>query len=597
MEAEHIIKAAQLEAAKITEGATKCKEQLENEAKQILINAELEAEKLITQAKAKSESFDKKIGERQAKLESALDEFQKKKEQDFADIARTKKELAEKAYEYQKKLELLKVEKDEFFKSKSLQHEKEVELFEREKQLTSKEQAIKTEAEKLTKWERKFKNLESDLEKRMKQLKELEEIQRKEKTKIPVGETVEFKLGMKKETEMNQNMEADTFPNGMVGKAYHYKLDLHSIHEKKVQITEILGLEEIGLQFDHEALLIFGEPKEAGEKDIIVRFRFENSQQKHSEFLEKKFHLLMLPDPKSLWRSIDPPEDALFYKKNNDTKSIISKGGIVLAASKRGRSHAHEGIFRDDHFTVDTIHDNWIFLSVADGAGSAMYSREGSKISCEESRNYIRENINSLKLDQLISIFRRDNTKQSDLRMKLYNLFGHAIYQARNKIKETAMENKHSVKDYATTLILTLIKDYDFGSFVATYWVGDGAAAIYSKKNVQLLGIPDGGEFAGQTRFITMAEITDPQDIFKRIRFYWVSKFNALFLMTDGVSDPKFQTDSNLKELEYWTSLWNEIQQEVDFSTPKEAELQLLNWLNFWSQGNHDDRTIAILYK
>jgi hypothetical protein len=24
--------------------------------------------------------------------------------------------------------------------------------------------------------------------------------------------------------------------------------------------------------------------------------------------------------------------------------------------------------------------------------------------------------------------------------------------------------------------------------------------------------------------------------------------------------------------------------------------LQLLEWLNFWSTGNHDDRTIAILY-
>ena len=35
----------------------------------------------------------------------------------------------------------------------------------------------------------------------------------------------------------------------------------------------------------------------------------------------------------------------------------------------------------------------------------------------------------------------------------------------------------------------------------------------------------------------------------------------------------------------------------VDLSDDNEAaKEQLLNWLDFWSPGNHDDRTIAILY-
>ena len=28
----------------------------------------------------------------------------------------------------------------------------------------------------------------------------------------------------------------------------------------------------------------------------------------------------------------------------------------------------------------------------------------------------------------------------------------------------------------------------------------------------------------------------------------------------------------------------------------EKSQEQLLNWLNFWDRGNHDDRTIAILY-
>ena len=47
-----------------------------------------------------------------------------------------------------------------------------------------------------------------------------------------------------------------------------------------------------------------------------------------------------------------------------------------------------------------------------------------------------------------------------------------------------------------------------------------------------------------------------------------------------------------------WNALWNDLKEKgVDLSDDNEvAKEQLLNWLDFWSPGNHDDRTIAILY-
>lgn len=72
--------------------------------------------------------------------------------------------------------------------------------------------------------------------------------------------------------------------------------------------------------------------------------------------------------------------------------------------------------------------------------------------------------------------------------------------------------------------------------------------------------------------------------------------------MTDGVCDPKFDTDSNLQNNAAWVALWkdlggeNEMQCKVDFKSDQEIEEQLFTWLNFWSRGNHDDRTIVILY-
>ena len=114
-----------------------------------------------------------------------------------------------------------------------------------------------------------------------------------------------------------------------------------------------------------------------------------------------------------------------------------------------------------------------------------------------------------------------------------------------------------------------------------------------------MLGDPDEGEYAGQTRFLTMTDIfSDPKEFYGRLKCKIVPDFTALFLMTDGVSDPKFETDANLNNPDKWDALWNDLKENgVDLSDDNEAaKEQLLKWLDFWSPGNHDDRTIAILY-
>lgn len=122
----------------------------------------------------------------------------------------------------------------------------------------------------------------------------------------------------------------------------------------------------------------------------------------------------------------------------------------------------------------------------------------------------------------------------------------------------------------------------------------------------KLLGTPDEGEFSGQTRFLTMPEVLREKDaVSKRLRMAIVPDFTALFLMTDGVSDPMFETDRNLNDYTRWKEFYNKLKTGfpedsiggVDLSDDNEsAKDQLLRWLDFWSPGNHDDRTIAILY-
>ena len=84
-----------------------------------------------------------------------------------------------------------------------------------------------------------------------------------------------------------------------------------------------------------------------------------------------------------------------------------------------------------------------------------------------------------------------------------------------------------------------------------------------------------------------------------------VPDFTALFLMTDGVSDPMFETDKNMNDPQKWEEFYQRLKKGfpedeiggVDLvDDNEESKNQLLKWLDFWSPGNHDDRTIAILY-
>jgi serine/threonine protein phosphatase PrpC len=118
-----------------------------------------------------------------------------------------------------------------------------------------------------------------------------------------------------------------------------------------------------------------------------------------------------------------------------------------------------------------------------------------------------------------------------------------------------------------------------------------------------LLGLPDSGEFSGQTRFLTMNEIFADNDYIKRIKYKIVDRNCKLILMTDGITDAKFQTDSALEKNEVWNSFINDLEGindesiAIDFEGDvKMAEESLMKWMDFWSPGNHDDRTLAILY-
>ncbi len=407
-----------------------------------------------------------------------------------------------------------------------------------------------------------------------------------------------------------------TIPNASVNKEYKIEVPftVDGVSEYCVE-----GLDDTGLAIDkrENGFTISGTPTKSGTFPIVIKYRHEGSLLGTN--LERKMDLIINPDPRSLWKNIPVASDIEYPKEDQQSEyvKVPAKDDVprkdMVAASKRGRSHANEGKPRDDDFRLyHNDETDWYVIAVADGAGSAKYSREGSRIACETVVSHCKSMLDKcVEFESAISIFNQnqeDATARKKVGDHIWNIVGAAALKAHNAINDVAEGKGVPPKLYATTLLLAIAKKFEFGWFVATFWVGDGAICLYSEDNngenpgAVLMGVPDEGEYAGQTRFLTMPEIfKDSTALYQRLRFRIVTDFTALFLMTDGVSDPWFETDSNLNNPEKWRKFYKEIldneEHPVNLEDDNEqAKDELLGWLDFWSPGNHDDRTIAILY-
>ena len=327
-----------------------------------------------------------------------------------------------------------------------------------------------------------------------------------------------------------------------------------------------------------------------------------------------RFDIIVNQDPRKLWL-VKEPEEQTFKKRHLDTLQHEWKDFQVVGASRRGRSHEHSGSYRDDDMGVwaDESTGRYVFI-VADGAGSAKCSREGS-------RRVVQDVLAKVDANLTEKLWQADGDtlpRDGQIAKKLCGL----VLYANERLKEfVESENrnhpdeKYELRDFNTTfLIVAAKKDEDGGVRLVSFSIGDGAIAWYTGFDFGLMCAPDGGEFSGGTRFLTT------ESVWKKAREDWTAICNArvftrkiaaadvgrltIFLMTDGVSDPMFETDANLQNLAKWQHLAeDELRGQggdkakiLDSDTAETKANKMLEWLNFWSVGNHDDRTIIAVY-
>ncbi|WP_316839902.1 PP2C family serine/threonine-protein phosphatase [Pedobacter gandavensis] len=389
-------------------------------------------------------------------------------------------------------------------------------------------------------------------------------------------------------------------PNGIVGKPYFAVLDFDALGWIDLQLLELKIQAETGLFYAPEQKAIMGTPTSSGDYKIELRYQLNESA---DQTYLKEIAIVINPDPKSLWKNLECDEHDIYYKPDIALNSGTFSDKHFVVASKRGRSHANIGGFREDHYVLESFEETgWNLIALADGAGSAKYSRKGSALACESIGNYFREVLTTEITKEIVELRNSAVLTPSEL---ILDIMKSGVAKVHSDLAKFALENHSELKDFHTTLIFVLLKKIGTGYLILSFGVGDCPMAVVNKAQTQvtLLNNLDVGAYGGGTRFITMPEIFSSGDFEARFTFRFQDDFSFMFLMTDGIFDPKFETEAALTRIENWQKFINDLngqnesKSRVDFSIPNpELSDQLSQWMDFWSQGNHDDRTLAIFY-
>jgi serine/threonine protein phosphatase PrpC len=419
-------------------------------------------------------------------------------------------------------------------------------------------------------------------------------------------------------------------PNAKELVPYSAKMDFVALNLTDLIDEKFEGLQDLGLSFNKVTDTIEGTPTKSGDVKFKLLYKIKGEDET-APLNEKLISLVINPDSKSLWKPLPSNQELLFSKA--DDISVFENFGNknIVVSSKRGRSHGNEipntgfGSSRDDDFAFKYFEKTqWSLVVVSDGAGSAYLARIGSKIACDSVVEYFEQVVDIEKTKEFedkISEYNQDKTEEKLKEIQILskqNLYKASVY-VHNKLKEFAEQTflsnpelfnnpkaKTNVEYLHSTLIFTLFKKYEFGYLIQSFGVGDCPIAVMNsdKTETTLLNWLDVGEYGGGTRFITQPDIFQKQEVMiTRFNLKIIEDFSYLFLMTDGIYDAKFVVEANLEKHEKWIEFLedlagnNDDKNKVEFNKDNnEITNQLSKWMDFWSAGNHDDRTLAIVF-
>lgn len=242
-----------------------------------------------------------------------------------------------------------------------------------------------------------------------------------------------------------------------------------------------------------------------------------------------------------------------------------------IAHSLRGPSHLAEDGPCQDNNVVKILGVNstpCLLACVADGAGSAKYSDEGSSIAC----NAILENA--------VSFFRSKDSFEG----LQYDDVVAWCEDARHRIMAGAELHGCEIRELATTLCVAIISQ-DRSYF---FQIGDGAIVVKRNGAYGVVFWPQSGEYANTTNFLTVPEYKQHLVFLES-----ANSFSDLALMTDGLERLALQFDNQTPYSPFFHPLFGALRSTSDLEKLSEELRRFLDSDSVRSKSD-DDKTIIL---
>ena len=227
----------------------------------------------------------------------------------------------------------------------------------------------------------------------------------------------------------------------------------------------------------------------------------------------------------------------------------------IAAATAAGSSHARDNTPNQDavaYRLVDGAGGPVAVLAVADGAGSASRSDEGSQLAVQAAVDSMVAGISK----RPAAAFRKHLAT---------SLVRDAVKRAKNAVVGYGKRQGVSDRELACTLIVAVASE----GLVTAAQVGDGAVVAFNleagtARNARTLCAAHGGEYANETTFITSR--TRPHRI-ADVGHASGADYDALALTTDGLENLAL----TMPEREPFLGFWNPMLQDLAQTDEPEA--------------------------
>lgn len=196
---------------------------------------------------------------------------------------------------------------------------------------------------------------------------------------------------------------------------------------------------------------------------------------------------------------------------------------LIAAAGGKcvGRSHKGNATPCQDAYATK-LYGGAGCIALADGAGSRKHSDRGAQICVDAVSAFVVK-----QFDTLLRLSKTHPESVSEIILKV------AVVALRRYVRR----KKYGIEDLACTLLFAAYKD---GNVLAGH-LGDGVIGIQNGNEIRALSLPENGEFANSTYFVT------DKGAQSRLRIYQfdVSGKVGVMLMSDGTAESLFNRSTS----------------------------------------------------